>query len=117
VRFDLNDYSIPHTKVQRLLTVLADPNEVRIVDGAQVLACRRRSYDKGAQIEDAAHIQALVAHCSMARPTGASSRSNTLSISSAMSAIVSFVLITYGTRTEAGLPFSTILTVSNFIGD
>ena len=38
VRFDLNDYSIPHTKVQRLLTVLADPNEVRIVDGAQVLA-------------------------------------------------------------------------------
>ena len=50
VRFDLNDYSIPHTKVQRLLTVLADPNEVRIVDGAQVLVCHRRSYDKGAQI-------------------------------------------------------------------
>jgi hypothetical protein len=25
-----------------------------------VLACHRRSYDKGAQIEDAAHIQALV---------------------------------------------------------
>jgi hypothetical protein len=24
VRFDLNDYSIPHTKVQRPLTVLAD---------------------------------------------------------------------------------------------
>src|SRR5271170_7637019 len=60
VRFDLNDYSIPHTKVQRLLTVLADPNEVRIVDGAQVLVCHRRSCDKGAQIEDAAHIQALV---------------------------------------------------------
>jgi hypothetical protein len=37
VRFDLNDYSIPHTKVQRLLTVLADPNEVRIIDGAQVV--------------------------------------------------------------------------------
>ena len=34
MRFDLNDYSIPHTKVQRLLTVLADPNEVRIVDVA-----------------------------------------------------------------------------------
>src|SRR6516162_8437999 len=60
VRFDLNDYSIPHTKVQRLLTVLADPSDVRIVDGAQVLVCHRRSYDKGAQIEDAAHIQALV---------------------------------------------------------
>jgi hypothetical protein len=53
--------------VQRLLTVLADPNEVRIVDGAQVLVCHRRSYDKGAQIEDAAHIQALVEHKRAAR--------------------------------------------------
>jgi transposase len=60
VRFDLNDYSIPHTHVRRVLTVLADPNEVRIVDGATVLACHRRSYDKGAQIEDPAHVQALV---------------------------------------------------------
>jgi len=60
VRFDLNDYSVPHTKVQRLLTVLADPNTVRIVDGAEVLACHPRSYDKGAQIEDPAHLQALV---------------------------------------------------------
>ena len=67
VRFDLNDYSIPHTKVQRLLTVLADPNEVRIVDGAQVLARHRRSYDKGVQIEDAGHVQALVEHKRAAR--------------------------------------------------
>ena len=67
VRFDLNDYSVPHTHVQRLLTVLADPHEVRIVDGAEVLACHPRSYDKGAQIEDAAHIQALVEHKRAAR--------------------------------------------------
>src|SRR5262249_48257932 len=60
VRFDLNDYSVPHTKVQRLLTVLADPDTVRIGDGAEVLACHPRSYDKGAQIEDPAHLQALV---------------------------------------------------------
>src|SRR6516162_8845766 len=60
VRFDLNDYSVPHSKVQRLLTVLADPDRVRIVDGTEVLACHRRSYDKGAQIEDPAHLQALV---------------------------------------------------------
>ena len=33
VRFDLNDYSVPHTHVRRVLTVLADPQEVRIVDG------------------------------------------------------------------------------------
>jgi transposase len=60
VRFDLNDYSVPHTHVRRVLSVLADPHEVRILDGVQVLACHRRSYDKGAQIEDRAHIQALV---------------------------------------------------------
>jgi hypothetical protein len=60
VRFDLNDYSVPSTHVRRVLTVLADPHQVRIVDGSQMLACHRRSYDKGAQIEDAAHIQALV---------------------------------------------------------
>src|SRR5271157_1677637 len=58
VRFDLNDYSIPHTHVRRVLSVLADPHEVRIVDGAEVLAVHRRSYDKGAQIEVAAHVQA-----------------------------------------------------------
>jgi transposase len=60
VRFDLNDYSIPHTHVQRPLTVLADAREVRIVDGQLVLACHRRSYDKGAMVEDAAHVAALV---------------------------------------------------------
>ena len=38
VRFDLNDYSIPHTHVRRPLTVLADPDEVRIVDGQHILA-------------------------------------------------------------------------------
>ena len=60
VRFDLNDYSVPHSHVRRILTVLADPHEVRIADGAQLLACHRRSYDKGAQVEDPAHVQALI---------------------------------------------------------
>ena len=59
VRFDLNDYSVPHTHVRRMLTVLADPQEVRVADGGTVLARHQRSYDKGAQIEDASHIQAL----------------------------------------------------------
>ena len=67
VRFDLNDYTVPHTSVQRLLTVLADPHEVRIVDGAELLASHPRSYDKGAQIEVAAHIAALVADKRAAR--------------------------------------------------
>ena len=60
VRFDLNDYSVPHTHVRRILTVLADCHEVRIADGIDVLARHRRSYDRGAQIEDLAHIRALI---------------------------------------------------------
>jgi transposase len=74
VRFDLNDYSVPHTHVQRTLTVLGDPHEVRIVDGAHVLACHRRSHDKGAQIEDPAHIGALVAQKHAARQHRATDR-------------------------------------------
>jgi transposase len=62
VRFDLNDYSVPHTHVRRALTVLAQPHEVRILDGAMVLARHARSYDKGAQVEDPAHIADLVDH-------------------------------------------------------
>ena len=41
VRFDLNDYSIPHTRVGRVLEVLAEPERLRIVDGLTV--CRWRS--------------------------------------------------------------------------
>ena len=62
VRFDLNDYSVPHTHVRRTLTVLATPESVRILDRQTVLATHSRSYDRGAQIEVAAHLQALVEH-------------------------------------------------------
>lgn len=60
VRFDLNDYSVPHTHVRKTLTVLATPEIVRILDGNQVVASHRRSFDKAQQIEDPSHIQALV---------------------------------------------------------
>ena len=60
VRFDLNDYSVPHDKTQRRLTVLATLDRVRIVEGANVLAEHARSYDAAEQIEDLAHIQKLV---------------------------------------------------------
>jgi hypothetical protein len=60
VRFDLNDYTVPHTHVQRTLTVLADPDRLRIVEGQAVVASHPRSYDKGEPIEDPAHLQALV---------------------------------------------------------
>lgn len=62
VRFDLNDYSIPHTHVRRTLTVQADPLRVRILDGQCVIATHPRSYERGRQIELPAHIAELVAH-------------------------------------------------------
>ena len=74
VRFDLNDYSVPHTHVRRILTVLADPYQVRMADGADVLARHRRCYDKGAQIEDPAHIQTLIDDKRAARQHGANDR-------------------------------------------
>jgi transposase len=73
-RFDLNDYTVPHTHVGRSLTVLATAKEVRIVDGAEVLARHPRCYDKGQQIEDLTHIQALVEHKRQARRHSATDR-------------------------------------------
>ena len=67
VRFDLNDYSVPHTHVRRLLTVVADSDRVRVLDGQQVLACHPRCYDRDAQIEEPDHIQRLIEHKHQAR--------------------------------------------------
>lgn len=67
VRFDLNDYSVPHTLVRRTLSVLADQTRVRVFDATQEVACHARSWDSGAQIEQPAHIQALVNHKRAAR--------------------------------------------------
>ena len=61
VRFDLNDYSIPHTCVSRSLTVCATPDQVRIIEGQAVIATHPRSYDRQQQIEIPEHIAALVA--------------------------------------------------------
>ena len=67
VRFDCNDYSVPHTHVRRVLTVVASPREVRVLDGAEAIAAHPRSYDKGAQVEDKAHIAALTERKRQAR--------------------------------------------------
>jgi hypothetical protein len=60
IRFDGNDYSLPHTHVRRVLTVIATTVEVCIHDSVTVIARHRRSYDKGRQIEDESHIAELV---------------------------------------------------------
>jgi len=67
VRFDLNDYSVPHTHVRKSLTVLAGVTQVRILDAQAVVASHVRSYDKGQQIELAVHVKDLVERKAQAR--------------------------------------------------
>jgi len=74
VRFDLNDYSVPHTQMNRTLVVLATLDTVRILDGPEVIATHPRSFDRGAQIEDPSHLEALVAHKRAARAHRAQDR-------------------------------------------
>ena len=72
VRFDLNDYSVPHTHVQRTVSVRASDSKVRILDDQQEIAVHPRSYDRGQQIEQEAHIADLVMHKRAARQHRAS---------------------------------------------
>lgn len=60
VRFDLNDYSIPHSFVGRPLTLVASKETVRLLDGTTQVARHPRSYDRHQRITDPAHIAALV---------------------------------------------------------
>lgn len=59
VRFDGNDYSVPHDRVRRVVMVIADLERVRIFDDGEFVAEHSRSYDRGTQTEDPAHIEAL----------------------------------------------------------
>ncbi len=60
VRFDWNDYSVPHTLIRSTVTVQATLDSVTILEGTIVHAQHIRSYDKAQQIESAVHIEALV---------------------------------------------------------
>ncbi len=59
IRFDGNDYSIPHEQVRRVLTLVASETLVRILDGSAEVARHARSWDRGLTFEDPAHIAAL----------------------------------------------------------
>jgi len=68
VRFDLNDYSVPHTYVRRGVEVHATLECVRILaGGTKVIATHPRSWSKGEQIEIAEHVAELVAFKRAAR--------------------------------------------------
>jgi hypothetical protein len=56
VRFDRNDYSVPHQHVRSTLTVLANDDSVRINAGTEVIAAHLRCWDRRQQIEDRAHV-------------------------------------------------------------
>ena len=62
VRFDRNDYSIPHDRIRQPLTLIASETEIRVTDavGAE-LARHRRSYDSAVVIEDPVHLEKLTA--------------------------------------------------------
>jgi transposase len=59
VRFDRNLYSIPAELVRKPLTLMASADEVRILDGQEVVARHARLFDTAATAEDAAHVEAL----------------------------------------------------------
>ena len=73
-RFDKNDYSVPHTHVRRTLTVVATLEEVRILDGMDVVARHPRSFDQAARIENPEHIEELVRRKHHARSLRGQSR-------------------------------------------
>ena len=62
VRFDSNDYSVPHDRVRRTLTVLSTPKTVRIVEGEELVAEHIRSFGHREQIENPAHLEALATY-------------------------------------------------------
>jgi len=67
VRFDLNDYSVPHEQVRRTLVVVASLDAVRVLDGPTELARHPRCWERGQQIENPEHIQGLVEQKTRAR--------------------------------------------------
>jgi len=60
VRFDWNDYSVPHTYTRCALDVVADLERVMVFDGSEKIAEHKRSFDKAQQIEEKHHIDTLV---------------------------------------------------------
>jgi len=59
IRYDGNDYSIPHDRIRKVLTLAVSESLVRILDGTSEVARHARSWDHGQVIEDPAHLAAL----------------------------------------------------------
>ncbi|HKM53199.1 MAG TPA: IS21 family transposase [Isosphaeraceae bacterium] len=74
IRFDLNDYTIPHTAIGRALTVVASDTTVRILDGTQEVSRHRRLYDRHEVADDNGHAHALLEEKGRARGSTPSAR-------------------------------------------
>lgn len=60
VRFDLNDYSIPHDLIRTPLQLFASETQVRLANAAgAIVAEHARSYDRAQVIENPEHLRAL----------------------------------------------------------
>lgn len=59
VRFDKNDYSIPHGLVRKPLTLIASETLIRIVDSGTEVARHERCYGRRRRIEEPKHLAAL----------------------------------------------------------
>jgi transposase len=59
VRFEANDYSVPHTLARRQVEVRATLERVRVLIGGEVVADHARSFDRGVTIEDPTHVAEL----------------------------------------------------------
>jgi transposase len=67
VRFDRNDYSVPHTCVRRLLTAEANETRVRLTLDGTLVAEHSRVYGARMRVETLAHTQELAKHKRAAR--------------------------------------------------
>lgn len=67
LRFDGNDYSIPHTLVRKPLSLRATDRQVRVFDGLSLVASHARSYDRRQRIEEPEHLHGLAEHKRAAR--------------------------------------------------
>lgn len=67
IRFDGNEYSIPHTLVRKPLTLAAGETTVRLLDAGVEVARHARSYDRAVRVEVRAHLEDLGAQKKRAR--------------------------------------------------
>lgn len=60
IRFDNNDYSVPHNLVGRTLTLIACDREVRLVEVGEQVARHKRCFGRRQTVENPEHRRALV---------------------------------------------------------